>query len=228
MNKLSVVLLCVGALACKKGADGAVASGSGSAGSGSAASGGSGSAVGSAAATPNDPKIVVAQVTEFKDKMCACKDPACATKVNDAYSKWGTDISQKMLSDPNPPKTDEATAKQMTEVAMAYGDCMTKAYGAGGAEAGSADVGSGAVAPKVGPGGDPLVAEAIKEMSLVADKMCACKDKACGDTVNDELTKWGEETMKKTAGRVPTPSADEQKKISDAATKFGECMVKLK
>ncbi len=35
---------------------------------------------------------VRAKVTDFKDRMCACKDVACATAVNDDAKKWFEEI----------------------------------------------------------------------------------------------------------------------------------------
>jgi len=37
---------------------------------------------------------VVAKMTEFKDRICACKDRACVTKVNDDMMKWSSEVSK--------------------------------------------------------------------------------------------------------------------------------------
>jgi hypothetical protein len=65
----------------------------------------------------------LAKVSELRDRACACKDKACATKVNDDYTQWGVTITTSG-GDQRP---DEAMAKKMTEVAMAYSDCFVKA-----------------------------------------------------------------------------------------------------
>jgi hypothetical protein len=71
----------------------------------------------------------VAKAREYKDLMCACPDKDCATKVNDEYTMWGTDMASKIASHKDDMHFDQETAKKMTEVAMAYGECMTKAMG---------------------------------------------------------------------------------------------------
>ncbi len=69
---------------------------------------------------------------------------------------------------------------------------------------------------------------AVVKMSEYADKMCACKDKACADRVNEELTRWSTE-MARDAGQVRDHKPDEEamKKMVDAGTRYGECMTKV-
>ncbi|CAN5913284.1 hypothetical protein BH11MYX2_BH11MYX2_09490 [soil metagenome] len=69
----------------------------------------------------------LAQVAALKDRLCACKDKDCATKVHAEYVQWGLDMT-KSGTDQRP---DEAMAKKMTEVSMAYGDCLAKSMSAG-------------------------------------------------------------------------------------------------
>jgi hypothetical protein len=67
------------------------------------------------------------KLTEFKDRMCACKpgDSECVTKVSDDMTKWSTDMAKNMdASDVSP---DAAAMKKMTDVSTAMGDCMSKA-----------------------------------------------------------------------------------------------------
>ncbi|HEY4179586.1 MAG TPA: hypothetical protein VGM90_22250 [Kofleriaceae bacterium] len=227
MKKLSLAFVSVVSMlavgACKKGAENATA-GSGSA-AGSATTTGSATTGSPAAATSSfDPKAIVAKVATFKDQMCACKDKGCAEKVNADYSAWGKEMTRKMLADGNPPKPDDATVKQVTDIAKDYAACMTTATGAAGAE-----IGSGSAAAPVeaaGPGGDPVVKEGLAKMSEYADKMCACTDKACTDKVGAELVAWGKE-MESKHPATPKPSADEQKKMQDFAMKYGNCMMKI-
>jgi hypothetical protein len=78
-------------------------------------------------------------------------------------------------------------------------------------------------------GGKGKANEALAKTEEFSKKMCECKDKACGDKVNEDFTKWGQE-MAKTAG---TAKADEKpdpeltKKLTEAATKYSECFTKL-
>jgi hypothetical protein len=64
---------------------------------------------------------------ELTDQMCACKDKACADKVLADMTTWG----QEMSKDPEvmQNKSDEDTAKKMSEVTKRLSDCMMKAMG---------------------------------------------------------------------------------------------------
>jgi hypothetical protein len=70
--------------------------------------------------------------------------------------------------------------------------------------------------------------EAVKMMESFQTQMCSCKDKACADKVNEDMTKWGTE-MAKNAGAYydERPDPDLAKKSADIMTKYTECMVKL-
>lgn len=95
----------------------------------------------------------VAKMTEFKDQMCACKDKACADKVQESMTKWSTDMAAK-AGENKDQKADEATMKKMTEVGQAYGECMTKAMSAGAAPTEGGEGGS-AAAPTEGGSAAP-------------------------------------------------------------------------
>src|SRR5688572_18597649 len=69
--------------------------------------------------------------------------------------------------------------------------------------------------------------EAVAKMEGFSKDMCACKDKACVDKVNEDMTKWGTE-MAKTAGKADDkPDPDLAKKSADIMTKYTECMTKI-
>ncbi len=70
--------------------------------------------------------------------------------------------------------------------------------------------------------------EAIAKMEEFSKSMCDCKDKACADKVNADMTKWGTE-MAKTAGAAKEEKPDPElaKKSADVMTKYTECMTKL-
>lgn len=127
----------------------------------------------------------VAKMTEFKDQMCACKDKACADKVQEGMTKWSTEMAAK-AGDKKDQKADEATMKKMTEVGQAYGECMTKAMSAGaetpptgggsGSDSGSAAAGGGsgsdtAAAPAAG--GSTGIPE-CDDYKAAIDKLAAC------------------------------------------------------
>ena len=68
--------------------------------------------------------------------------------------------------------------------------------------------------------------DALAKMEGFSKSMCECKDKACADKVNEEMTKWGTE-MSKTADKDAKPDPDMAKKSADVMTKYTECMTKL-
>ncbi|HEY4181610.1 MAG TPA: hypothetical protein VGM90_32425 [Kofleriaceae bacterium] len=74
----------------------------------------------------SDEHAILTRVDEMKDLMCACKDLACAQRVNDRYTDWGTKAAGLTANKKKKGPSDEAV-KKITEVAMAYGECMTKA-----------------------------------------------------------------------------------------------------
>ncbi len=70
-------------------------------------------------------------------------------------------------------------------------------------------------------GGDSLA-----KMEEFSKAMCECKDKACADKVNADMTTWGTE-MAKTADKDAKPDPDMAKKSADIMTKYTECMTKV-
>jgi hypothetical protein len=93
----------------------------------------------------------MAKMSEFKDKMCACKDKKCADEVQDAMNKWSAE-NAKSAGDKKPEAPDEKTMKEMQEVGTKYGECMAKAMSGGD----TATAGSDATKPAepVAAGGD--------------------------------------------------------------------------
>src|SRR6478672_2278910 len=76
--------------------------------------------------------------------------------------------------------------------------------------------------------GGGAAAEALSKMEGFSKSMCECKDKACADKVNEEMTKWGTE-MAKNAGATKDEKPDPElaKKTADVMGKYTECMTKL-
>jgi hypothetical protein len=65
---------------------------------------------------------MLAKMTMFKDRTCACKDKACADAVQEEMTRWSTEQAKAA---PNMGKVDEAAVKQMTAIMEAYTKCMT-------------------------------------------------------------------------------------------------------
>lgn len=69
------------------------------------------------------------------------------------------------------------------------------------------------------------VAEAMAVMNGFTDRMCGCNDKACADTVQDEMNAWSA-AMAKTAGSQARPDEATMKKMTEIGVRYGECMAK--
>jgi hypothetical protein len=72
---------------------------------------------------------------------------------------------------------------------------------------------------KKGGGGD-----AVAKLTELKDKMCACKDKACGDQVTADLAKWSSEQKGGETGKLDEGT---QKKMAAISEDLGTCMTKL-
>jgi hypothetical protein len=70
-------------------------------------------------------KAVIDRVAEYRDLMCGCKDKACAIRVNDRYTRWGAGVAGRAGRYTDDRSTED-DVKMMTEIAMAYGECMSK------------------------------------------------------------------------------------------------------
>ncbi len=72
-----------------------------------------------------DQDAAVVAMLEFKDQMCACKDKACADKVQETMTKWSTDMAARAGNKRD--NANEAQIEKMTEIGQVYGECMTRA-----------------------------------------------------------------------------------------------------
>jgi hypothetical protein len=68
--------------------------------------------------------------------------------------------------------------------------------------------------------------DALAKMGGFSKAMCECKDKACADKVQEDMTKWGTEAAK-TANKDEKPDPEMVKKSGEIMTKYTECMTKL-
>src|SRR5712671_4503487 len=85
------------------------------------------------------------------------------------------------------------------------------------------------VAAGCGKKGGGAAAEYLSKMEGFSKSMCDCKDKACADKVNDDMTKWGQEMAKnaKPGDTSEKPDPEMAKKSADVMTKYTECMTKM-
>lgn len=92
----------------------------------SAVAGGGSAAPGSAGTPTGGYAKMIAKLSSFRDRMCACKDQACAGAVTNDMAAWSAD--QANASADMSDYTAES-AKQMQAVMDGYSKCMTAAYG---------------------------------------------------------------------------------------------------
>ncbi|HEU4733699.1 MAG TPA: hypothetical protein VFT22_37655, partial [Kofleriaceae bacterium] len=63
----------------------------------------------------------IAKMSELKDKMCACKDKACADQVAQEMTRWGTEHKAGEAS-----KLSEEDQKKLVALTEDMTKCMTK------------------------------------------------------------------------------------------------------
>lgn len=68
---------------------------------------------------------------------------------------------------------------------------------------------------------------AVRTMDRFARLMCECKDQACAEKTNEDLTKWGTEMAKNVKEGDPKPSVEQVQQIQDASNRYSECLKKL-
>jgi len=67
--------------------------------------------------------------------------------------------------------------------------------------------------------------DAFEKLVELKDKMCACRDKECGDRVNDQLSSWSAQMAKKSGSAKP--DVDDAKRYADVTAAYAECYTKL-
>ena len=64
----------------------------------------------------------------------------------------------------------------------------------------------------------------VEEMGRFADRMCACRDRACADQVQAAMSAWSEQLAATyRSSELPEPDEATKKRLTDAATKYAEC-----
>lgn len=88
----------------------------------------------------------------------------------------------------------------------------------------------GTAGPNVQPNttGTPnakLEQETIASLTEFKQRMCACKDQACGETVRAEMSSWGERMAKQHTDFKPSDSASNQ--VKELVNDYTNCMLKV-
>lgn len=69
----------------------------------------------------------MAAMHAFAEKMCTCKDSACAQRVSDEMTKWAQEMSR---SEKEPPRMTEKDTQEAAALGEQMGRCMQAAMGA--------------------------------------------------------------------------------------------------
>jgi hypothetical protein len=70
------------------------------------------------------------------------------------------------------------------------------------------------------------VGASIARMTELKNRMCACKDKACSDAINGELSRWTQERAKSAGDKAGTPT-DEDPEMAEVTEEMTSCILKL-
>lgn len=71
------------------------------------------------------------KMVELKNKMCECKDAACAQSVSDELSRWGSEHWKAQI---RPPEMSAEESRRAVQVGEEMSKCMLRAMAAGRAK----------------------------------------------------------------------------------------------
>jgi hypothetical protein len=145
----------------------------------------------------------ISDLSELRDQMCKCTDKACADKIQTEFREIGKKYkdSEEDFKNASKDKQDE-----FDKIESAYRDCRKKARSSG-------------------KGGGT---QAMAMTTEFRDRMCACADRACADSVDTNYQKWVKEHLTATVEgpEAEPPSAEDTKKMTEATTAYFDCMTK--
>lgn len=75
-------------------------------------------------------------LSDWKNKMCACKDKACADKVHDDYKKWENDVMEPKMKGIDEKSIDKSKMEKAEKLDDERKDCRRKFNEAPAAPAG--------------------------------------------------------------------------------------------
>ncbi len=113
---------------------------------------------GGSAAKPTPIAVALAAMQDFKNQMCACKTAACATRVNDAMTKWGVEFAKV---------NGELETDPLDSIAEAYTECTAKAM--------------------AGTPPSPAAGDLTGKVEALAARACTCTEATCANQVMAEL-----------------------------------------
>jgi hypothetical protein len=131
---------------------------------------------------------LVAKIGEFKDQVCACADSACLEKAQKDMMEWAL-ANMEEIKGLTPTKAQDEQANKYSAEMDA---CKARIEASSpSADAASADV-------------------ILEKLRGFKDKTCACKDKACVERTEKEMTDWILANAESMKNIKPTKAQDEQ------------------
>jgi chorismate mutase len=148
-------------------------------------------------------RAALAKMEGFKAQMCACKDSACATRVNTEMSTWSTELAKIGTAT----DIDATVTAKIGEVAQAYGVCLARVMSVDAAPVRT---------PTPPPPPAPL--DINRAIEQIADRTCACTDAACARRRVGELVALAKAHKNDRSG--------DEKRGEAAGRRLGECAVR--
>ncbi|HSK03787.1 MAG TPA: hypothetical protein VK932_21185 [Kofleriaceae bacterium] len=155
-----------------------------------------------------------AKLRAYKDQMCACKDAACAEKVQADAKAWGKTVEQeaKELSKEQRQALDEIDEEMKAcRRKLRDGDPVGDAGDAGDADGDA--------------GGDVAAREVLAKLEAYKAKMCACADLGCAARVQQDMASWYAVAASRLAAMKASP--EEERRAEELMKVYAECAEKL-
>jgi hypothetical protein len=64
----------------------------------------------------------------------------------------------------------------------------------------------------------------VKQLEKFTDQVCVCKDAACAQKVNDEMSKWGQEMAREAEMNDRPPSPEYMRRVEKTVERMSKCM----
>jgi len=154
--------------------------------------------------TGDEIKEWLQKLTSFVDAVCACNDAVCAARVSDEMSRFTMDVREHGISRP---KLAAQVQKHVLELASRATACVQR------------------VTSSSAPITDAQ--RYVARNSEFKDRLCACKDIACGEAVAADLTKWSNDFLARPSDSSRM-SQEGQTRLDVIEREIGECMSALR
>jgi hypothetical protein len=152
---------------------------------------------------------LLAEMTSFTQRMCACADKACAQGVLDEFKLWG-DAMEKNPEAAKPPPPELAPA--FNDLGTRFGECTMRSMGAED--------------PNAVNGPPASFQESVLiDMTALADRMCACTEPACVKSVEDEFTAFNAKIATDPAAQQK-PTDEQAEKLTVQTSRYYDCSTK--